>query len=292
MKLKFGIVDILLYIGYVAVIMAFIIIAYNAYNTYNTYNRLLTSIIDDYMNFPNPIHKDKLLKGVDVIYWINLERSTQRRTDMEELFTDPAFTNIPIERISAKDGKMPHTVYPKLELKYKQKNDYEYACLLSHLETVRKFSETNYDVGLIMEDDITLEFKPYWKQSVQEVIANAPDDWEIIQLCYITTHVEPTIFNLYQRNTRNLCVSAAAYMIKNSAAKKLMNKIYKNNKYTIDPHIIHHADCFLFNQLVTYTYKYPYFIYKTNNDSLLHPKDLPEHELSKRMIVDMYNSLE
>ena len=61
----------------------------------------------------------------------------------------------------------------------------EYACTLSHINTIREFSKSNYGVALVMEDDMTLEFKPYWKKSVKQIMDNAPSDWEIIQLCYI-----------------------------------------------------------------------------------------------------------
>ena len=36
---------------------------------------------------------------------------------------------------------------------------------------------------------------------------------------------------------------------------------------------------------------YLHFIYKTNNDSLLHPNDLKDHERSKTQIINMYNKL-
>ena len=233
------------------------------------------------------------LDGIDIIYWINLDRSYERKTHMDNLFQDDVFKNIPTERISAIDGKLPKKVYSKLNLKYKQKNDYEYACLLSHLETVRKFSETDYNVAMIMEDDITLEFKKYWRKSVKQILANAPSDWEIIQLCYITVNNDPRKFKEYEINTQNKCVSAAAYLIKNRVAKKLIRGIYNSSdgKYSIEPNVNHHADCYLFYKCKTYTYKYPYFIYKTNNTSLLHPEDLVEHEQSKQKIINMYKSL-
>jgi hypothetical protein len=90
---------------------------------------------------------------------------------------------------------------------------------------------------------------------------------------------------------RNNCVSAAAYLIKKQAAKKLVNDIYIDGKYNLEHYIIHHADCYIFSKLVTYTYKYPYFIYKSNNESLLHPEDLNHHEKSKLKVIEMYNSL-
>jgi GR25 family glycosyltransferase involved in LPS biosynthesis len=230
------------------------------------------------------------MDGINIIYWINLDRSTDRRKQMEAIFRDPVFQTTQIERISAVDGRNSNMVYPKLNFMYKQKNDYEYACMLSHLETIRNFSRTNYEVALIMEDDITLEFKPYWRKSVREIIENTPSDWEIIQLCYNTNN-NPNLFKLYERNTRNKTVCAGAYLINNKTAKKLINDIYKDGKYNLEHYLIHHADCYIFSKTITYTYKYPYFIYKSNNDSLLHPEDLKSHEKSKIKVVEMYSNL-
>jgi GR25 family glycosyltransferase involved in LPS biosynthesis len=243
------------------------------------------------MNPPNPT--TRYMDGIDIIYWINLDRSTDRRKQMEAIFRDPVFQTTQIERISAVDGRNSNMVYPKLNFMYKQKNDYEYACMLSHLETIRRFSRTNYEVALIMEDDITLEFKKYWRKSIREIIKNAPTDWEIIQLCYIINgyRTNPNQFELYQRNTRNTCVSAAAYLINNRTAKKLINDIYMDGKYNLEHFLVHHADCYIFSKSITYTYKYPYFIYKSNNDSLLHPEDLNGHERSKLKVIEMYKNL-
>lgn len=232
----------------------------------------------------------RYLDGIDMIYWINLDRSTDREILMKQLLKDEEFNGIPIERVSAVDGKTPDLVYPRLQLMYKQKNDYEYACMLSHLDTIRKFSRTSLPVALIMEDDVTLEFKKYWRKSVREIMTNAPPDWEIIQLCYNTPN-NINQFQLYERNLYNKTVCAAAYLIKNSAAKRLINDIFENGKYKLESYIIHHADCYIFNKTVTYTYKYPLFIYRTGNDSLLHPQDLKDHERSKKQIEKMYSNL-
>jgi len=240
------------------------------------------------INSPRP--NINYMDGVDVIYWINLDRSSDRRMQMSHVFQDPTFQNMKIERVSAVDGKKPDAVYPRLKFMYKQKNDYEYACMLSHLDTIRKFSQTNFDVALIMEDDITMELRPYWRKSVQEIIDGAPSDWEIIQLCY-NTQANVRSFQLYERNIRNKTVCAAAYLIHKRAAKRLIADIYKDGKYNLEHYIIHHADCYIFNKCVTYTYKYPYFIYKTNNDSLLHPEDLNSHERSKRQVLEMFRTL-
>jgi hypothetical protein len=49
--------------------------------------------------------KDGYLDGVDAIYYINLDRSIDRRNDMENLFRDSVFRGIPTIRFAAYDGK-------------------------------------------------------------------------------------------------------------------------------------------------------------------------------------------
>jgi len=213
----------------------------------------------EYEIMNKPRDNIKYMDGVDIIYWINLDRSTDRRAAMTRVFQDDVFNNIPIERVPAVDGNDKKAVYPRLSFMHKQKNDYEYACILSHLDTIRKFSRSDLPVALIMEDDVTLEFKKYWRKSVREIIANAPDDWEIIQLCY-NTQGNINQFNLYERNLYNKTVCAAAYLIKNSAAKRLIGETFENGKYKLENYIIHHADCYIFNKTVTYTYKYHFYL--------------------------------
>jgi GR25 family glycosyltransferase involved in LPS biosynthesis len=163
----------------------------------------------------------------------------------------------------------------------------EYACLLSHLEVIRTFSYSGQEVALIMEDDMTLEFRPYWKKRVGEIIQNAPVDWEIIQLCYIGEIPETDYQPWYYQ------FSTGAYLINRKGAQKLMklrrNNVYDLKKHPNPPYL--HADSFIFSYLNTYCYKYPMFIYKNENDSLLHNEHIEEHNNSKQKIVKMYHSM-
>ena len=234
------------------------------------------------------------LDGVDVIYWINLERSKDRKANMEALFSDPVFYGKPTQRIEAVDGSS-DPVYDKLIMKTRRNTKLEYACLLSHLTAIRTFAESTYETALIFEDDVTLEFKKYWNKSLREIIANAPDDWEIIQLCYITSgylQYDYTLNN-YQRNRYGPIASMAAYVINNKAAKKFINETYDpvTEKYSLFDYHTHEADHYLFKCLKTYTYKYPYFIYPTDNTSTLHPQDLSSHIRSKMRLENMYYSM-
>ena len=238
--------------------------------------------------------KIKYLDGIDCIYWINLDRSIDRKRKMEEMFSNPIFLGKPIQRIEAIDGKTT-TLHDKMQMKYKRNSNLEYACLLSHLKAIKTFSETDCKNAIIFEDDVTLEFKPFWKKTLKEIIDNAPPDWEIIQLCYNTTStlIDDYTLNNYKKNYYGPIACMAAYIINNKSAKKFMNKTYNplNNKYKLHDYHTHEADHYLYKCLRTYTYKYPYFIYPTENNSTLHPEDLDSHIQSKMKLEEMYKKM-
>jgi len=235
------------------------------------------------------VSENEFMQGIDMVYWINLDRSPERRETMSNMFQTQVFIDIPNTRFSAIDGKTVD-VFSFLDASEKenpQLNDVEYACLLSHLEVIRTFSESEHNVALIMEDDMTLEFLPYWKKTVGEIMKKAPEDWEVIQLCYNGEIPE----NEYQPWSYQF--STGAYLINQKGAQKLMNlrenDIYHLKKHPNPPFL--HADSFIFSYLTTYCYKYPMFIYKDENDSLLHNEYLESHAESKRRIVQMYQSI-
>ena len=67
------------------------------------------------------------------------------------------------------------------------------------------------------------------------------------------------------------------------------NGFYVLSQHPSAPYL--HADMFIFTYLNTYCYKYPMFIYKDDNDSLLHNEHVDSHTESKRKIVKMYQSI-
>lgn len=243
----------------------------------------------------NNIMKFDYLKGIDCIYWINLDRSIARRQNMEYMFQDPVFQEIPIQRIIAFDGKY-NDPGKHLQLTHKKNTNIEYSCLLSHLNAIREFSKSNNNIALIFEDDVTLEFKKYWMNPIQHVIDNAPPDWEIIQLCYNTRSTLTDLYTLnnYQNyNGYGNIACMAAYLINKKAATKFIKETYNENskKYFLKDYNTHEADHYLFKCLKTYTYKFPYFIYPTENNSTLHEEDLESHVRSKKKLEAMYSEI-
>jgi GR25 family glycosyltransferase involved in LPS biosynthesis len=237
----------------------------------------------------NPIN---YLDGVDVIYWININRATERRKKMEKILKDPLFDGIKNVRINGLDAKYKNPREKFILEKIKDLNDYnriitdnEYAILYSHLESIRAFSETNYKNALIFEDDLSLKYKKYWKKSIQQIINDAPSDWEIIKLSQNSGKLFTKLYTLWDSievfNPKHIRTDktkwkstsieadwlAHGYLISNKAAKKLIHSIYRHKKYALSNKFIHVSDGFIFQSLTTYTYKYPYFTYDDNHIS-------------------------
>ena len=226
------------------------------------------------------------LDGIEVIYWINLDRSTDRRERMEKLLTDSSFDGIPTERIPAFDGKTnAKGIFDKLLINKKTMTNSEYGCLLSHLETIRKFDESDYNIALILEDDATLEFKKYWNKTVVSIMKDAPPDWDIILLCFITVE------NIDLNETTNYEIayhkyySSMSYLINKNGSRKLMANFSKN-KYNIISSYAEPADSYLCKITNAYAYKYPMFIYKTQNSSTIHQSHISIHQKSKFNIIN------
>ncbi len=220
------------------------------------------------------------LEGIDVIYWINLDRSTDRRQRMETMFKDPVFAGKKIIRVQAVDGKASN-IDDILNANFKgmqpeRFTKLDYACTLSHINAIRQFSQSDDKVALIMEDDMTLEYKPYWKRSVKHIMKNAPSDWEIIQLCI---NVKKPLKKLYTYNNGTQQIYCnGAYIIKKNINNALTNgTIYFNNN-------LHGADEFIYNSAKTYAYKYPLFTYSFKQQSTIHQDHVDRHDISKRIM--------
>lgn len=240
--------------------------------------------------------KTQFLNGIDMIYWINLDRSFDRRSQMETMFEDNAFNGIPNKRISAYDGKKDHKlVFSKLNIPSpKIQTNIEYACLLSHLETIRTFHESENKVALIFEDDVTLEFKKNWKKTVKQIMENAPYDWDIILLSYIYKDKSNKFYDwdttTYEYDDATNYYSGLSYLINKKGSSKIM-KTYQNGVYTLDKETIHVADSHIYQLTNSYAYKYPMFIYKTVNNSTIHADHIPYHVQSKEQILKNYRKV-
>jgi GR25 family glycosyltransferase involved in LPS biosynthesis len=247
---------------------------------------------------------------IDVIYWINLDTNIQRRVRCEKMFAEHPFfqaataRGVEIIRIVATtpqnvlsqttfewtvedaDGWRSEITHPHTTgLK-------EYACSVSHFRAIHEFAKTAHRVALILEDDMTMDFYGYWDKSIPQVIREAPPDWEIIQLCYISAGraAVRADFELIEYNNTNRLYSTGAYLIHNGAAKSMIDAVYDETteKYcfpnALNDFLYDSADHYIYTMNTTYCYRWPYFIYSYNEISDIHQEHIIFHNMSRATV--------
>lgn len=186
------------------------------------------------------------------IYFINLDRATERRNYMENQHE--------MTRISAIDGKNieiarrtlqgPRDVHefrnkssPPVtggdDLLNEIHNTYinefnflssaEIACTLSHIKAIHMAYKDGCQKALIMEDDMSFEFVPFWDKKLSDYEV---DNWHIIQLhawlINYRHHYDLPIYkpkyNLY---------GAGAYLISRAGMKTIIDKCLIDDKYCL-----------------------------------------------------------
>jgi GR25 family glycosyltransferase involved in LPS biosynthesis len=201
----------------------------------------------------------------NIFYWINLDKAITRNNNMKNLFKKYNINNIRIPAIQG--GPL--------------EKDKAVACTSSHVKAIKTFYDTGDDIGIICEDDLTMEYHKYWRNSLNTVIKKAPEDWEVIQLAVImSSYIKNKLLFSYQKLYIPYQCRAASTLIY-IINKKGATKIIKNNNPPSD-----WAEDFIYNQCITYIYKYPMFTYPDDNDSDIHPDHIPDHVYSKMLITN------
>ena len=246
--------------------------------SYNNY--LNNDVINNQTNLIK--NKVNLINNIDYIIWINMDSSIDRKDNMNKILNN--FEPIHL-RYSAIDGGKEDDICHKYF--YSENNIYptnsnkEYAILLSHLNCIEKFchiKHKEYNVGLICEDDLSLDFMKYWDKDVKEIISGAPNDWEIIMLGYFYIKLDiPETYNRWNNQW-----SAIAYLV-NGNVKKKIKEMKKDNKWICNENDIMVSDHYIFSKLNTYFYKYPYFTFPNENDSTFHDDHIQYHKIYKLM---------
>ncbi len=242
---------------------------------------------------------------VDHIFYVNLDRCTERRQYIESVVgVHPTFASVPIHRISAIDGSVtdvdehisfqsPYTKNPKI-------SDAIYGCTISHIRAIEQFAHMSVDgsIALIVEDDVSLEFSPYWPATIKQCIDAAPPDWEILQVSsipyYHHNRVNRAGYDYERWNISKKVCGTAAYLITHQAAHRIIQFLHRQNntKYCIGPPMSrwYQSDVVIYDYLCTYTVYPPPFTYRDNNDSMIHTDHLSFHVQMKEHTKRMYLS--
>ena len=226
-------------------------------------------------------------------YWINIDKSDDRRAFMEEQFKNNRLDN---ERISA---ITPHNFDEVLEDKRPLtckhpgcvRCEYEFACISSHIKAmIEGLKEKNNEWFVVMEDDIVIPFDINYNKLISEL----PEDAQLVQLLILYGPTVKALYNLsVAHNIRfikwqYLLPSTGMYIISREGAKILVGKYFKNNKYNFTecPYQVV-ADVALYSSINSYATTFPFAYPNIDLVSEIHPEHFEAHKQTYLEIKDV-----
>lgn len=222
------------------------------------------------------------------IYWINLDRSPNRKKKLMKKFDEYNIENYRIVAIDSKKLKLNNFNLKKNILNQNSKN--EIACSLSHLKAIKTSYLKNDKISLICEDDVCLDLLPHWKNSLNKIINKLPKNWEIINLApsnksFIATAINDV--NLFKKWNKNH-FGAICYLINYKGMEKIVNKLKLLDKIKYNDHGKFVADEIVYKYLNSYTITKPLFTF-IDEESTIHKSHDDFNNLGKKLILNYYN---
>lgn len=230
----------------------------------------------DKSKFCNRNHENSLLSQIilkkfyninPIIYWINLEKSVDRKQCMLQQLSKNKFH----KRIEG-------IIEPEFNFNIKLSSKNEAACLNSHMKAMKESLDDNfYDFAIICEDDINFRNMELFYERIFYYIKTAPKDWDILQLFNINlsllnTNVKSTDLLTWSK-WKSSNYSTMIYIVKKQAIKNILSKFDKYN-FKKQRSI---ADDFIYRYVKTYSVKLPYFLENVEFNSEIHVDHIPMH---------------
>ena len=177
-------------------------------------------------------------------FYINLNRSEKRNAHMLNESTKLGLNFIRVcgidmfDLLSTQKGccdGMNYEIKNNVVFKPKKK---EIAIMLSHIKTIEEFLATNNDIAIILEDDMSFKHVVNWTNIIDDILINAPYNWNILKLHSSLFRVVECNIQYLNKGKKFIPVnnasiqSAGCYMINRKTALNLINKYKINNVYT------------------------------------------------------------
>jgi len=154
-------------------------------------------------------------------YYINMDRSKDRRESMEKEIKEYDLRNI--KRIKALDGdKITDIIEGDLEgVKYINKinkgTKRELAITLSHLNAIFKAIEDGNSNALFLEDDVEFTLVPHWDVNLENILSQIPADCEVLLLCQ--NHINNS--SDFEITNKNITYNGVAYIVTEKGMEKI-----------------------------------------------------------------------
>lgn len=195
------------------------------------------------------------LKNNIVKYYINLERSGDRRDSFESNFPDAI-------RIEACDGLKLQEYKDVIPPKKTVSTPTELGCTLSHLRAIRCAYLNNLDEVIVIEDDLLNPYEDKWEKTLREMIDNRPENSN----CVIFNSNNPLVYEESDEYIpwKQGYWGTACYWLNRTAMKIICDR-YVNQDFIIDMNnfetsLYHQADMgILYESIDAYNYTKPLF---------------------------------
>jgi len=225
------------------------------------------------------------------IYWINLERSKDRKIWIEKNFKKMGITKH--KRIQAVDGNKLRKYNLNIPQEYFiTHSNNEIACTASHLKCIEKAYYNKNNITIICEDDVCFSLLKAIGKSLNEIISKCPRDWEIIQLGQSNPDQMKILLKEKREyvNWEQKYWGAFCYIINKKGVNKIYNSCFVNNDINIKKGYRHRivADELFYNICKTYTLTKPVITFRTLG-STLHKSHENWHEDGKKSLMKYYN---
>jgi GR25 family glycosyltransferase involved in LPS biosynthesis len=244
------------------------------------------------------------------VYYINLNRSTDRREYIEKQMQNNSISYTRIEAVDKlnitnnKIGKVDEFNYNNKCIYINEKNcPGQLGCIFSHFKTYITALKTNPDLEAIVvfEDDISLDYMKTWETSIKEIVQKAPDGWNTIQLHNLNpdliVQLNDSNLNLYEKPYNVFepevyqFYGTGAYCISKKGMETLLKKYYIDNTIILEGNY-NVADGLLYSLPQSYIYTKPLFytndevfgsnIYDTTNEQGYKSTKLIKEILTKK----------
>ena len=232
-------------------------------------------------------------------YWINIDRSQDRRAFMEEQFKNNSLDNVRVSAITPQD--FDEVLEDKRPLTCKHPGcvrcEYEYACISSHIKAmIEGLKDESNDWFVVMEDDIVIPFDIDYNKMIGELLKEAPTA-QLVQLLILYGQTVKALYNLSIAQNmpfikwQYLLPSTGMYIISREGAEILVGKYFKNNKYdftTCEYQVV--ADVALYSSINSYATTFPFAYPNIDLVSEIHPEHYEAHKetyLDIREVIDV-----
>lgn len=187
---------------------------------------------------------DSKESGIDVpIYYINMDKSVDRRNAMEDQSKQ---LGLFLHRIKGVDANsVPGT---------RSLTNSEIACCLAHLKAIYTAYAKGDQIALIVEDDTSLMLSQIWEQPLTKLLERAPADWRVINLApTFNKRRNPKEFERFDPQIP--AWGCWAYVINRAGMLEIMRKTNDGYKLTIEPENMRLSDMLIYNN-ITGSYEY------------------------------------